>query len=610
MSSRRFRSAALALAAALAAASAHAAPTSQSGAFVNAGPSAAAGERASASVGATGAEGSESGVRSLEPAFRLAAGGRAIAGPVADRADPAAAWLVSEDLALYALTESGGLASRTSLGGKPGGFVAVDPFGRALVVLDGTKLLAVARAGVEAYRAPIEAVSGQAASYAPCFGSDGRAFVLSGRGVACFNPSGRRLWELPLPEDPSCPPATDGSGRPAFGLSDGTVLLVSPYGEVLARFQTGSPPVLIAPMTAAAAQGSDALAATTAAPLPSLAVGLADGRILFFEGEGRATSRAKVGTAPRSLAWDGTVLYGLDAAGTAFALSASGALLWSAPTGCAGGRLYLFKERVVVCGRGRAVSLSLGGEVYRELTVPAAVGTVAVTSGGYAFSSGADWVLAAYRFERPLGRGLGTELAPYSALPDVATEDLLYDAFAADADHQLAELAIIRKRLGAGTIGKDEPRMAAYCAAVASGELSRDLPPLERRRRSNPLPRAEAAYLLGELGSPDYRGVLIDVLEADPDPAVQSAACEALAAIGVDPGGTTAAAFYDAAARPVDERTALVIADVIGNTAFRFGTQPSLDAVRALLKLAEKPYLPAVRERAAAALSRLAETLR
>jgi hypothetical protein len=560
----------------------------------------------SASVGATGAEGAESGIRALEPAFRLAAGGRALAGPVADMTDPAAAWLVSEDLSLYALTETGGLASRTALGGKPGPFIGIDPFGRALVSVDGSALLSVARTGIEAYRVPIEAVPGRAASFAPAFGADGRAFALSGRGVVCLNPAGRRLWDLPLPDDASCAPGTDGSGRAAFGLSDGTVLLVSPYGEVLSRFQTGSPPVLLAPM----APVRPAAATAPDSPLPSLAVGLSDGRILFFSGEGRALAQAKVGTAPRSLIWDGTALYGLDAAGTAFALSASGSLLWSAPTGCAEGRLELFAERVVACGRGRAVSLSLSGEVYRELTVPGASGTVAVSSGGYAFCSGADWVLAAYRFERPLGEARAAAPPANPALPDAAAEYLLYDAFAADADHQLAELADIRRRLESGTLGKDEPTMAAYCAAVASDQLSRELPPAERRRRSNPLPRAEAAYLLGSLGSPDYRGILIGVLEEDPDPAVRSAACEALAAIGVDPGGATAAAFYDAAARPIDERTALVIADAIGGTALRFGAKPSLDAVRALLKLADKPYLPAVRAKAAAALSRLADALR
>jgi outer membrane protein assembly factor BamB len=559
--------------------------------------SAAPAARPGASLDATGAEGAESGLRALEPAFRLAAGGRALAGPVADSSDPPAAWLVSEDLNLYALAETGELDSRTPLGGKPGAFVAIDPFGRALVQVERTTIAAFTRTGVAAYRSPIEAVPGPSSAYAPAFGSDGRAFVLSGRGAVCFNPAGARLWELPLPEDLSCAPATDGSGRPAFGLADGTVLLVSQYGEVLSRFQTGSPPAILAPM--AAASGA-----------PSLAVGLSDGRVLLFGGEGKALAQAKVGAAPRDLYWNGSVLYGLDAAGAAFALTASGGLAWSTPTGCAGGRLEVFKERIVACGRGRAVSLSLSGEVFRELTVPEAAGTVAVSPGGYAFSSGTDWVLAAYRFERPLGDLERPLLSAYPALPDLASEELLYDAFAADSDRQLAKLDQMRKKMAAGAVGAEEPRIAGYCAAVASNELTRELPTAERRRRSNPLARSEAAYLLGSLGSPDYRGILIGVLERDSDPAVRSAACEALAAIGVDPGGTTAAAFYDAAARPVDERTALVITDAIGGTAFRFGTRPSIDAVRALLKLAGTPYLPAVRSKAAAALSRLADTLR
>ncbi len=608
------------------------------------------------SVDSTGAEGGESGVSRLEPAFRLAAGGRAFAGPVADGRPPAAAWLLSEDRALYALTESGGLVSRTGLGGESGRFIALDPFGRAVVSVDSTLLVAVTRSGIEAYRSPIEPVPAEAAAFAPAFGSDGRAFALSGMGAVCFSPAGRRLWSLALPEAASCAPGVDASGRAVFGLADGSLLIVSPYGEEVARLRLGAKPVIIAPMAAAGAAASAASAplgsqaplgsagppgATAAesgptgqpaplgspgpsgaaaaesgptgqpAPLgsqapPSLAVGLGDGRVLILDAEGGTLGQAKLGTVPRSLIWDGNLLYGLDAAGTAFALDASGALLWSTPTGCSNGSLALFEERVAACGKGRAVSLSLSGEVYRELSVPDATGLVAVTPGGYAFSSGSDWVLAAYRFERPLGPAPNPRPAAYAAPPDAASEELLYDAFAADADRQMKKLGEIKARLAAGEVGKDEPRFAAYCVAVASGELLRDLSPAERRRLSNPLPRSEAAYLLGDLGSPDYRGFLIGVLERDPDPAVRAAACQSLAAIGVDPGGSAATAFYEAASRPVDERTALAIVEALGGTALRFGLEPSPDAVRALVRLAEKPYLPGVRSRAAWALSRLA----
>lgn len=582
------------------------------------------------SLNASGAEGGERGVQSLEPAFRLAAGGRAQAGPVADFTQPAAVWFVSEDRSLYALTESGGLASKTGLNGLVGRWLAVDPFGRAVVCVDRTSLVAVSRAGLVVYRTSIEALSGAASDFPPAFGSDGRAFVLSGRGVRCFNPSGRLLWELPLPEAVSCPPATDGSGFPVFGLVDGSVLFVSPYGEVLGRFPVGSAPSLLAPMAGSRAKGKSAAlgasptgasqtgssptgASTTGASptaLPSLVAGFGDGRLVFLDSDGQKIGSTKLNAAPREFRFDGNFLYCIDAGGRVYALTISGTVAWSTPTACAEGGLSVFKERIVASAKGRAVSMSSAGEIFRELSIPDATGRIAVTPGGYAFSSGSNWVLAAYRFERPLGDGLGPSLAPYTSPPDIVAEELLYDAYAADADRQREKLAEIRERLRSGNLGKDEPRMAAYCAAVASGELLRDLSPAERKRMANPLPRAEAAYLLGELGSPDYRPILIDVLRCDPDPAVQSAACEALAAIGVDPDGRTAAAFFDAAVRPMDERTALVIVEVIAGTAFRFGSEPSVDTVRALLALAEKPYLPTVRAKAAAALSRLADTMR
>ena len=59
-----------------------------------------------------------------------------------------------------------------------------------------------------------------------------------------------------------------------------------------------------------------------------------------------------------------------------------------------------------------------------------------------------------------------------------------------------------------------------------------------------------------------------------------------------------------AAARPVDQRTALVIAAAIEGMALRSGLAPSEDGLRALVKLTMAPYGQNVRGRAAAALGR------
>jgi hypothetical protein len=557
--------------------------------------------------------GAQAGTTTLDPAFRLAAGGLPLAGPVIDTyASPPAAWLLSEDLSLYALTDAGALAARIDLSSgkaKPGSLLAVDPFGRILVSLGGApgaaELDAYTRMGQSAWRARIETVGGDAASFPPAFGADGRLFALSGSGLLCLSASGLRLWSLTLPAAAACPPAVDGTGRPCVALADGSLVIASPYGEKAATVSLGSPALVLCPLARPAGEGP-----SEGPKLPCLAAALADGRLILLgpEGEILASYRSKAATI--SLAWDGALLYGLDASGLAFAITASGSALWSSPTLCQKGRLSLFAERLVAVGRGRAVSLSVKGEVYRELDIPGATGTPAISPAGLAFSSGSDWVLAAYRFEKPLGAPRSVALPPYPPLPDVVSKAILFDPAASDPDGQLTRLADIQNSLRSGTIGAGEPEAAAYCAAVATRALERGLSEAERRYGGSPLARSQACYLLGGLGSIAYREPLFQVLEEDDDPAVRASACEALAALLVDPDGRSMSAFLAAAARPVDERTALVIVAAIEGMALRSGQAPSEDGLRALIRLTTRPYGQAVRSRALAALGRISGTLR
>jgi outer membrane protein assembly factor BamB len=550
---------------------------------------------------------SQAGISSLDPAFRLPAGGLALAGPVLDtNSSPATAWLLSEDLSLYALTETGSLVARVDLTGdagseRPSHFLAVDPFGRAVVSFGGSKLAAYTRMGARAWQASIERVEGDATAFPPAFGSDGRAFVLSGKGLICLNPAGLRLWTLPLPSPPSCPPGVDGRGNPCVGLEDGSLIIASPYGERMQTVSLGSSPRLIFPLCLPPGGETES---------PCLAVGMRDGRILFIGTEGEIKASYRLAAEPLSLAGEGTPLYGLDSSGRAFAVSAAGKALWSLPTGCMSGRLFLFAERIVAVGQGRAVSLSLGGEVLRELTVPAASGTPAVSPAGLVFSSGRDWVLAAYRFEKSLGALGLPALAAYADLPDSVSRVLSFGLSAADSDAQLKRLANIENSLRSGTIGKDEPEAEAYCAAVATGTLGGDLSRAERRRAGSSLARSNACHLLGDLGSPAYRAPLFRVLEADDDPVVRAAACDAIAELGVDKDGRSMAALLAAARRPLDEITAFGIASAIEGLTLRSGMDPSEDGLRTLIRLTTLPYGQTVRNRALAALGRIAGTIK
>ena len=543
------------------------------------------------------------GVASLDPAFRLPAGGLALSGPVLDSgSSPAAAWLLSEDLSLYALAETGALVTRIDLSRdagpeRPSPFLSIDPFGRAVLAFGSGQLSAFTRIGARAWKAPILRVTGEAAAFPPAFGSDGRAFVLSGNGLVCLNPAGLRLWTLALPSPASCPPGVDGRGNACIGLADGSLLIVSPYGERMRTLSLGSSPRVLFPLCPPAVGMKEP---------PLLAAGLRDGRILLIGAEGDIPVVHRGNAEPLSLAWDGSLLYGLDASGEAFGLSVDGKVAWSVSTSCLKGRLSLFTNRLVVAGQGRVASLSLGGEVLRELTIPNASGTPVISPAGLAFSSGKDWVLAAYRFEKPLGAPTLPVLPAYPGIPDSVSRILDHDPLSVSSDIQLKRLADIENSLRSGTIGMDEPEAAAYCAAVATGALDRDLTQEERKRLSNPLPRSQACYFLGDLGSPMYREPLFKVLEGDADPAVRGAACEALTAIGVDRDGRSMAAFLAAAARPVDEMTAFVITVAIEGMTLHSGLGPSDDALRALVRLTSKPYGLAVRNRALAALGRIA----
>lgn len=250
--------------------------------------------------------------------------------------------------------------------------------------------------------------------------------------------------------------------------------------------------------------------------------------------------------------------------------------------------------------------MSLAGEILRELRIPDASGTPAVSPSGLAFSSGKDWILAAYRFERPLGVSCLPVLPPYPEIPGGISRILDVDPLSADPGIQLKRLADIEKSLRSGTIGKDEPAAAAFCAAVATGALDRDLPQAERRRAGNPLPRSRACYFLGDLGSPSYREPLFSVLATDDDPVVRASACEALAAMGVDSDGRSMAAFLAAAAKPIDEMTAFVMVAAIEGITLRSGLGPSRDGLQALVRLTTKPYGQFVRDRALIALRRIA----
>lgn len=535
----------------------------------------------------------------LEPAFRLPIGGKALAGPLVDSSrEPAAAWLLSEDRNLYLLAETGALLAKIALPARPEPFLALDSGGRALLVYaEGggqASLVAYTRNGVEAYRALLE----ERPAYPPSLGSDGRLFLALSHKLVCLSAAGGRLWSLDLSSVPSAPPGVDGKGRPALGLSDGSLLVASPYGEALLRIACGAAVTALAPLP-----GPDA----------SLAAGLSDGRVLLLGTEGSKAAEAGLGAGRIEALAAGPQgrLYALSSGGglSAFGLGAAPRPLWKVESGLSGAGLFLYSDRLLLTARGAAKSYSLGGEELASASFRNSSGPSAPSPAGLLFSPGEDWILGAYRFSPALGPAFGPATEAYARPSGAAGEALLFDPAIGDSSRQLSLLSSIDAKLSRGELGAGEPEAAALAAAMAEGRFDPSYPEAERHLRANPLPRARAAWLLGRIGSPDNIDALLSLLEGDADPSVKSAAVGALAAIGLDPAGKVGAAFERLVAGSrsrLDEELALSLVSAIEDLSLRSGAAPNLGSVRALLSLASRSYPASVRDRAGRALARIA----
>lgn len=608
----------------------------------------------------------------LEPAFRLAVGGLPLAPPVLDEGRgaspdggsglygapglvgppgpaPAAAepgstpptlWYLSADRNLYALSEGGSLRARIKLD-RPAPFLGLDAAGRPLVI-EGSRLRALTRAGREAWSYELgpasgaagEAAGAAAASAAPAssamaaagaapellVGSDGRLFLLRGTRLLCLNRSGRRLWELELPSAPLLAPKLDGAGRILLALPAGTLLRVGPFGEPEGEYR---------------AEGE--LAAISAGPDPdSVLVGLAEGRLLLLKAQGSSLVPLAERSAPAGFSgWadlaaesaatmppaggSGAAGAGGPSPGPAsiYALSRGGRLevldaalrpLRGADTGLASGRIRLYASRIVLTEQGRALSLDRALTVWRDARIRNAAAAPLPAPGGLLFSPGEDWILAVWRFEEGLGPLARSGAAAYPRPAEPLAELLAYDPEALVPGRAYSLLVEVEKSLESGRIGRNEPRAAGLAAAFALGMLEGNYPAPERRFRSDPLSRATACRVLGKIGSTLDLPVLLEALRLESDPAVRAAACQALGEIGADPGGSVGAAFValTEGAAALDEQVGLALLSALEGMALRSGTPPGTEAVRAILRLASPPNGRAVRDRATRALGRIA----
>jgi outer membrane protein assembly factor BamB len=532
--------------------------------------------------------------------FRFPVGGVITAGP---SLGDGRAWLLSDAKTLYILTVDGVAIGKKSLAERRSPWIVCDPYGRAVVSLGASTLALVNKAGQEVWRIDV----GAAPQTTPVFASDGRLFVAAADSVSAYAPNGKQLWKAPLTATPGSNMVIGPAGGPAFGLADGRLLLYSPHGGEPRSVQLGSKALAVA-------AGPESL---VAALENGMCVVLSVPGAFLQDGpemseNGAPPKPVRLDARPLAVASSRDGFYALGTDGTLVAMNMGGNEVWRQKLRLDGGAAYLlaFDGRIVVLTRTSVRSFGTDGSIYRTLALTNAATMPIVASNGAVFAGGADWILYAYRFERPL-TALSPAVIPAIDIDDVesvAREEALWSSASWSDDTAMERMRDIEKSLKSGTIDGDAEQTMLYLASVAFGRMEAPFGagavnsgPTPR----GPLPRMTACSLLGQMGLPQAIHILVEVFRLDPDPAVRSAAALAVAAIGLDPGGKALEAFALAAERQLDERVASAIVDAISGLYRASGALENRSGLLALVRIAGGEYSRELGTRAGKALKSL-----
>ncbi len=522
-----------------------------------------------------------------EAMFRFPAGGVISTGPVASKN---LVWLMADSKTLYVLDINGRAIGRRDMPTRKAAFIVPDGFGRAAVIEGISRLSLINKAGQTVWSFDTESPL----DLAPCFGADGRIFLVVGSTLSCRAANGRLLWSQSLDAYCGTAPRIGPQGGPLLAFADGSVRAWNPDGRLLWSVASGisSPSALC--------WGSDVFLVVPDSGAPRL--GKPGGELVRIAlGDDFRVQAVLCYEDGFLLAGAGGVLVYLDGAGT---------VRWQIRTGCLGRQdLAVFPGRILVLSAGLVASFNASGQLLRQLSLQNSSGIPAVGLNGAVFSGGTDWILYAYRFERDLE--IPSHVNPaidIEAALEAAREEAFWTPGGGSDDALTNRLFYIENSLKSGNIKEEAGAALLFAAAVASGRL--DAPFGEGPVSLDPVPRTvvprvAACELLGLFGNPAAIPILAGVFSQDMDPVVRAAAADALASIGLDPNNLAMEAFELASRGFLETRVALaMIAAVEALYRAQGGLEHSSGAL-ALVRLLNTDYPREVRQRAETALKRI-----
>ncbi len=537
--------------------------------------------------------------------WRFATGGQIRSRPAV--APDGTIYAISEDGYLYALSPGGELAWKCDLGWLPWDCLAVGADGMIYVGLKNRDLVAVSPRGAVVWRTRFDGLFVGDPLIAP----DGTVYVsISPATVVSLSQVGRQQWSITLPGSLLAAPVMDGVGTIYLVASDRRLYALTQWGEF-----KWSLPLHASPTSPAIAADGTVL------------VGTGDGQVMAVSPDGDMMWHRAIGAPVAGVSVGADQIIAAASDGLLLGLSAEGRELWRESTMARLDSPPLLRgsSLLALAQDGTLVMLHLPARTVERLSI-GTPGAAVLARDGALYVGGRDWVL--YALPRPAGavRVTGswpqpghdeqhsgrTPSAPKGGIEAAlnASSDYLYlQTLAGSGSHEqdLLFLADVRSRISQGTLGKSTWYVVRLLEQLAgTGLIS---PVYQNQKVINDFPdlRAEAAELLGMVGSAGSRWALIRVLGAESDSLALSVEIKALGALSVDADGASVraitAAFARAEGLPPDNRLAAAAAGALdGIAAFMNAMSPA--AAETLLSISRGAYFEEIRMAALASLQK------
>lgn len=425
-------------------------------------------------------------------------------------------YFVGEDKGLNCIDINGSFVWRRNTAGI-GNFLSVSASGMVCVGTTNGKLQAFSSQGIPIWSFDLKEMP----VYAPYNSLDGRLFILTEQTLFCFSQQGVLKWKRKLPAAPALPLAETGNGEILLVLKNGDFLRLSIFGHLNEEKK------LIKTVSALSKAPSGYLMACT------------DGSLFYYKTAAGSQSQWQVTTSSPAVA----LLY---SNGHYAALCADGAVwlstiannekVWYAQLNkniTSGASISLSNDELYLCDYGFAACILIDGTVKWQQSIPEAKAKAVITENGLLI--GVDGkIINAYRMEVKFLRD-----SPHAKIPedsyDIIGNGMINIPPVFDSAGSQKFFAEVTAGLKDGTVSEREPEYAACLVGIVQNKWQHKPFATE----FSTVEQAEAARLLGRLGSYEYREYLIDAGYATDDPTVTAGIVDGLGYIGYDPDDKT-----------------------------------------------------------------------